>query len=136
MCEFFWNFWVCLDFSVNFGLNFVFAIFCIVRGQKKSKKSIYVSCDHVEFAVYLVLMLELLFSILILFLELGCFGIIYFLLFLFSLFVVVFFVLDLIMFCLCIVFSFDSLLCFESQNQKSRKKKPKNKKNRNPTFLL
>ena len=67
---------------MNFGLNDLFAFFCAVREQKKFRKNyIYVACDRVEFAVDLVPILGVLFSVLILFLELDCFGIIYFLLF-------------------------------------------------------
>jgi len=81
LCEFFWNFWDCLNFSVNFWLNNVFAFFCTIREQKQfGKKYIYVPCDCLDFSVYLFLILGV-FSVLILFLELGCLGVVLFLIF-------------------------------------------------------
>ena len=82
MCEVFWNVWSCLDFPVNFRINILFAFFCTIQGQKKIRKNyIYVLCDCVDFSVYLVLILGVLFSVLILFLELGCLGVVLFLIF-------------------------------------------------------
>ena len=78
----FLKFWDCLDFSVNFRFNNVFVFFCTVWGQNKFEKNyIYFVGDCVEFFVYLVLILGVLVSVLILFLELGGLGVVLFLIF-------------------------------------------------------
>ena len=67
---------------MNFGLNILFAFFCTVQGQKKFEKNyIYVPCDCVNFSVYLVIILGVLFSILNFVLELGCLGVVLFIYF-------------------------------------------------------
>jgi len=67
---------------MNFGLNNLFGVFCTVWGQKNLEKTfIYVLCDCVDFSIYLVLILGVLFPILILFLELGHLGVVYDLIF-------------------------------------------------------
>lgn len=67
---------------MNFRVDIVFVFFCTVWGQKKFEKNyIYVVGDCVEFSVYLVLILGVLVSVLILFLELGGLGVVLFLIF-------------------------------------------------------
>ena len=71
MFDFFQNFQGCLEFFVNFGTNKLFAIFCIVLGQKQlEQKYIHAPWDSVEFTVYRVLSLGIFFSILIFSLDL------------------------------------------------------------------
>ena len=87
-----------------FGLNNLFAIFCIFQIQKKiAKKYVDIPYDSMEFFVYLVLILGALLSILILFLELRCLGVVYFLIF-FQFFCLSVFVLVLVIFCLFVGF--------------------------------
>ena len=76
---------MCVNFSGIFGVVMIFLwilelILCLhfsalFRDRKKFEKNyIYVLCYCVDFAVYLVLILGVLISVLILFLELGCLG--------------------------------------------------------------
>ena len=67
---------------MSFRVNNVFVFFCTVWGQNKLEKNyIYLVGDCVEFSVYLVLILGVLVSVLILFLELGGLGVVLFLIF-------------------------------------------------------
>ena len=67
---------------MSFRINILFAFFCTIQGQKKIRKNyIHVICDCVDVSVYLVLILDVLFSVFILFLELGCLGVVLFLIF-------------------------------------------------------
>ena len=67
---------------MSFRVNNVFVFFCTVWRQNKFEKNyIYLVGDCVEFSVYLVLILGVLVSVLILFLELGGLGVVLFLIF-------------------------------------------------------
>ena len=96
---------------------------------KFDKNYIHVLYDCVEFSVCLVLILGVLFSVLILFLEFGCLGLVYFLICFQFVGVCV---LYLVIFYLYIVFMLDSLFdcvfCFKRKEKKKEKStNPKNK---------
>ena len=89
--------------------------------EKFDKNYVHVLYDCVEFSVCLVLILGVLFSVLILFLEFGCLGLVYFLIcFQF----VGVFVLYLVIFYLYIVFMldshFDCVFCFKRKEKKKK----------------
>ena len=93
---------------------------------KFDKNYIHVLYDCVEFSVCLVLILGVLFSVLILFLEFGCLGLVYFLICFQFVGVCV---LYLVIFYLYIVFMLDSLFdcvfCFKRKEKKRKIKKSK-----------